>query len=395
MDFDSSTQRKYSFDLWLDESIGAPRFKEVAPASAMYGKYWYRSNLNSSMANHLKGIVDDVMTRVKPSYGDVWLDIACNDGTLLKNVPPNFIKIGIDPADDSYYAESSIVADEIIQDFFTTESFGKSRFSDRKCKVITSIAMFYDLDDPRQFVKDIGEVLDDEGLWVMQISYTPLMVKQLAFDNICAEHIYYHSLSSIKKILDEQDMKIVDCSLNDCNGGSIRVFIQKKKANTGLLASAPLRDVWDYRVKSTLNYEKTKCDISDPAVWEEFGKRIDTLKTLTVNLIEDEVLNHGKSVYGYGASTKGNTLLQYFGLDSKLITAIAECSHYKFGLKTIGTDIPIISEMDMRRNNPDYLLILPWHFIDSFMAREKAFLQRGGRFIVPCPEFNVVSSWTQ
>jgi hypothetical protein len=395
MDFDSSTQKKYSFDLWLDEAIGAPRFKEVAPASSMYGKYWYRSSLNSSMANHLKGIADDIMTRVKPNPWDIWLDIACNDGALLKNVPQNFIKIGIDPADESYYAESSIVADQVIQDFFTTESFGKSRFSDRKCKVITSIAMFYDLDDPHQFVRDINEVLDDDGLWVMQISYTPLMIKQLAFDNICAEHIYYHSLSSIKKILDEQEMKIVDCSLNDCNGGSIRVFIQKNKANTALLASAPLRDVWNYRVKSILHYEKTECDISNPDVWSEFEKQMGVLRNLTMDLIKDEVHNHGKTVYGYGASTKGNTLLQYFGLDSSLITAIAECSHYKFGLKTIGTDIPIISEMDMRQNNPDYLLILPWHFIDSFITREKAFLQRGGKFIVPCPKFEIIRSWTQ
>jgi hypothetical protein len=215
------------------------------------------------------------------------------------------------------------------------------------------------------------------------------MLKQLAFDNICHEHFYYHSLSSLQKLFNNNGLKIVDANLNDTNGGSIRVYIQKNIAKENSFASAPLRDVCKFRTESLLNFEKTNCDISDLKNWEEFKNNISKLKEQTVNFIKLEK-EKGKVICGYGASTKGNTLLQLFGIDNSLIDCIAERSPYKFGLKTIGTNIPIVSEEEMRSKNPDYLLVLPWHFIDEFIEREKEFLNNGGKFIVPCPKFEII-----
>jgi hypothetical protein len=387
---DNLTRQKYSLDLYLDKEIGAARLKEVAPAETMWGKYWYRSGINQSMTMELKGIAEQITNRMKVKSGDTWLDIACNDGTMFKFMPEGVTKVGIDPCDDTYVEESTKVADFIVQDYFSYAAWEKTGLSD-KCKVITTIAMFYDLDNPHPFIEDIKKVLDINGVWVIQLSYTPLMIDQLAFDNICHEHVYYYSLTSLKTLFEQHGLKIVDAELNDTNGGSVRVYIQHSDAAIESFGSAPLRDVCNFRVKALLEYEKNNYDLTNVDLWKNYQKSIDDLKENVVNFIRTETAK-GKKVYGYGASTKGNTLLQYFGLDNKDIVAIAERSPYKFGLQTIGTNIPIISEDEMRQAKPDYLLILPWCFISEFISREQDFLKSGGKFIVPCPKFEIIGS---
>jgi hypothetical protein len=384
---DYSDRKKYNLDIYLDDKIGAARLKETAPPDSMWGQYWYRSGINATMTKELGNIVNEITSRIKYKKEDIWLDIACNDGTLLKQIPNEFIKLGIDPCDDSFYKEASQYG-TIIQDYFSFKAYQKTGYGDKKAKVITTIAMFYDLDDANPFIEDINKVLDDDGIWTIQLSYTPLMLQQLAFDNICHEHIYYHSLNSIKNLITPHNLKIVDTSLNDVNGGSIRIYMQKNIAKESSFATGPLRDVCNFRVQSLLEYENVKFDISKPEVWKDFNKKINDLKKQTVDFIKQEKAK-GKVICGYGASTKGNTLLQWFGLDHTLIDAIAERSPYKFGLKTIGTNIPIKSEEEVRRMNPDYMLVLPWHFISEFIQREDEFLSKGGKFIVPCPKFEI------
>ena len=385
-----TTPKKYSLDLYLDLELGAARLSQddLAPASAMWGQYWYRSGINASMTKELQNIVSEVTSRVKLKDNDIWLDIACNDGTLLKAVPDNLTKVGIDPADDSYYNESSKVA-KVVQDYFNYDSWIKTGYENSKAKVITCIAMFYDLSNPRDFINDIDKVLDDNGVLVLQMSYTPLMIKQLAFDNICHEHVYYYDLTSIQRLFKGHGFKIVDCSLNDTNGGSFRIYLQKEIAKENSFGTAPLRDVCRARIEGILQYETNVCNIRDDKVWKEFGEKIEELKDQVVTFVNDAI-SRGHKVYGYGASTKGNTLLQYFGLDDSRITAIAERSPYKFGLQTIGTNIPIVSEEEMRKEKPEYLLVLPWHFIDEFASREIEYLKQGGCLVVPCPQFKQI-----
>ena len=379
---------KHDMTLVIDERYGAARLEKCTPIHSMFGKYWYRSGINQTMRTELKGIVDSVTSVQKLNEGDLWLDIACNDGTLLSFVSDGIKKLGIDPAEDSFVAESSKIADDIVQDYFTLENFKKSKFKKKKAKVVTCIAMFYDLDEPVDFLKDVSKVMDDDGLFVIQMSYTPLMIKQLAFDNICHEHVYYWGLASMEKLLKKAGLKIVDCQVNDVNGGSFRIYIKKKKSAVTSFATAPYRDVCNVRVESLLKWEKG-LKLDKEAIWLDFFNRIEELKKETVDFIKAEKAK-GKVICGYGASTKGNTLLQYFGLDNTLIDAIAERSHYKFGLKTIGTNIPILSEEDVRAMNPDYMLVLPWHFIAEFVKREDEFLSKGGKFIVPCPTFEII-----
>ena len=379
---------KHDLTLIIDERYGAVRLEKCTPIHSMFGKYWYRSGINTTMRKELSDIVESVLKVQRLKDGDLWLDIACNDGTLFNYVPNHIKKLGIDPAEDSFTDESRLIADEIIQDYFTLESYNRSQFVTKKAKVITCIAMFYDLDEPIDFLKDVKEVLDDDGLFVVQMSYTPLMIKQLAFDNITHEHVYYWSLSSLNKVMTEAGLKIVDCQLNDVNGGSFRIYIKKENSDETKFATRPFRDVCNVRVETILNWEQTQ-NLDSENTWIDFYQRVQDLKKETVDFIKQEKLK-GKKICGYGASSKGNTLLQYFKLDETLLDAIAERSPFKYGHKTIGTNIPILSEEDVRNMNPDYMLVLPWHFISEFIEREHEFLNRGGKFIVPCPKFEVI-----
>jgi len=295
---DNKEYNKYELKLMLEEDTGAVRLEKCAPLDSMYGKYWYRSSINQTMKDELKNVVESITKVIKLKENDIWLDIATNDGVLFDYVPKDIIKIGIDPADDSYKKESEKRADVIIQDFFSYDVYRKCKFGRLKAKVITVIAMFYDLDKPDLFLKDVYKILDDDGLLVMQMSYTPLMIKQLAFDNIVAEHIYYYSLFNIKKILERNNLSIVDCTLNDINGGSFRIFI-KKKGKEENFYTKPYRDVSNFRINSILEYEKTlKLDQLD--TWLDFFDRINELKEKTVNFIKEEKAK-GKVIFGYGA----------------------------------------------------------------------------------------------
>lgn len=374
--------------LFLTED-GAVRLGESAPQESMYGKYWYRSSVTDTMKAELKDIVDSVLKLKKLNENELWIDIACNDGRLMSNIPKHIIRIGIDPADDSFKEESQKHAHLIIQDYFTASGFKKSKFGKLKAKVITSIAMFYDLQYPEVFIKDIDEVLDENGLWVMQLSYTPIMLLQLGFDNIVHEHIFYYSLFNLKSLLERNGFKIMDCQLNDTNGGSFRVYIMKQSCSDKHFSSQPHRDVCNFRMRSILQYEKS-LKLDSTKTWQVFFNNINDLKQKTVSFIKSEK-KKGKTIYAYGASTKGNTLLQHFGLGNTLITAIAERSIEKWGLHTVATNIPIISEEEMRKAKPDYLLILPWHFISEFQERERDYLLGGGKMIVPCPSFRVIT----
>lgn len=373
---------------FLMDDSGAVRLDKTAPKDKMWGKYWYRSGINFTMRNELKGIVESINSLVKLKENDLWIDIASNDGTLLSNLPTSLTRVGVDPADDTFKVEAERHANLIIQDYFSAKIFKESKYGSLKAKVVTTIAMFYDLEEPDQFIQDVAEVMDDNGLWVLQLSYTPLMIKQMAFDNLMHEHFYYYSLFNMKSLFEKNGFKIVDCQLNDINGGSFRVYAMKQTSNEKAFGTQPYRDVAAFRVESLLEYEKSlKLDCID--TWLNFHNDINILKEQVVSFIR-EAKAQGKTVAGYGASSKGNTLLQVFGLDYTLIDFIAERSSAKWGLRTVGTNIPIVSEQAMRARHPDYLLALPWHFINEFRQRESEYLAKGGCFLVPCPKFEII-----
>jgi len=381
-----SDVEKAPLTLALDRKSGLLQLKHTAPLDKLYKQYWYRSGTNKTMTGELQSIVRKAVSLVRSVPDDIVLDIGCNDGTLLKYYGRNFYKVGFDPAENlRNYAEKH--ADLVVTDYFTARSY-YNKLS-KPARIITTVAMFYDLEDPHRFVSDLNDVLDPEGLWIVQMSYMPLMLKQLAFDNICHEHLEYYSLSSFEYLIKQHDLHIVDVELNDINGGSFRIYVRKNGSDERLFATAPYRDVAEFRIDSLFEYENS-LNLKNPGTYTSWFQEISGLKNQTVDFIKSEK-SKGETIWGYGASTKGNTLLQWYGLDNTLIDAIAERNPAKYGKFTVGTNIPIKAESEMRRARPDYLLILPWHFISEFRDREREYLKSGGRFIVPCPRFEVIS----
>ena len=359
---------------------------DTVDQNRLYKHYWYRSGTNQTTTNQLKEIVDIVPYWVNLKNNDVVLDIGCNDGTLLKHYKNygNFQRIGIDPA-TNVAREGKKNCELHSISFFNKKTF--RRLSKKKATVITSIAMLYDLDKPSKFVSDIYHCLDDHGIWISQVSYAPLMINLNAFDNILHEHMEYYTLESLIPLLNKYKLEIVDAEINDVMGGSLRLII-KKKVNKLLFAANFTKAIGKLKLKSLILFEKKK-QFGKKIIYLNFKKRVDKQKTNLLNLLK-KLKKQKKLVLGYGASTKANTLLQYYGVNKNLLSAIAERQKQKVGLLTAGSWIPIISEKEMRKRKPDYLLVLPWQFIHEFIKREIKFLKRGGKFIVPLPEVKII-----
>ncbi len=363
------------------EACGLIQTRHTVPGSILYSSYWYRSGVNRTMTENLHGIARAVESTVSLEPGDLVVDIGCNDGTLLDGYESSGLRyLGFDPSDVGRYAVEK--GYPVVRDFFSAEGFRRSR-PDQKAKAITSIAMFYDLEDPSVFVSDVAQSLAEGGLWVIELHYLPSMLGANAFDAIVHEHLEYYSLAVIERLVGEGGFEVVAGELNDINGGSIRLFIghQGDHQQTPEQAEQLRR----------LRVSEFELALDSPAPYEEFRQRVELVRDellSTCRMLHDE----GKKIHVYGASTKGNTILQYADIDHALIEAAADRNSDKWGSETIGTQIPIISEEDSRAMNPDYYLVLPWHFLDEFLEREREFLEGGGKFIVPLPEVRIIGA---
>jgi|TARA_B100001105_G_C22362448_1_gene430978 hypothetical protein len=361
------------------KDCGLLQLKHTASRVSLYKEYWFRSGLNETMRKALKDITEGVEKRIIFSQDDIVLDIGCNDGTLLRSYQSKIKLVGFEPA-SNLIEQAEHATTKIINDFFNFNEFAK-HFPGKKCKVITCIAMFYDLEDPNSFVEDIAKCLDFSGIWVIQMAYLQPMLQQNAFDNIVHEHLEYWSLYSLKNLLERHGFEIFDVELNDLYGGSFRVFVKHKKNN--------LIQIHD-SVKD-LEAKENQYGFSEQQTYVDFAKRVNAIKADLCNFINEEN-SKGKTIYAYGASTKGNTFLQFCNLNDKLIKKVADRDPEKLGKRTIGTNLLIISEEQARKEKPDYFLILPWHFTEFFKEREKKFLDEGGKFIVPIPKLQIISN---
>ena len=361
------------------EACGLIQTRHTVPGSILYSSYWYRSGVNRTMTENLHGIARAIESIVPLEPGDLVVDIGCNDGTLFDGYQsPGLRFLGFDPSDVGRYAVEK--GYDVVRDFYSFEALRRRR-PEQKAKAITSIAMFYDLEDPRAIVADVAAALAERGVWVMELHYLPTMLEANAFDAIVHEHLEYYSLAVLERMVREAGLEVVAAELNDINGGSIRLFI----AYPGTHQQTPAQAAELRR----LRVNEFELALDSPAPYEAFRRRVEQVRDDLLATCRD-LHGAGKTIHVYGASTKGNTILQYAGIDNTLIAAAADRNSDKWGSETIGTHIPIISEEQSRAANPDYYLVLPWHFLDEFLEREAEFLERGGKFIVPLPEVRII-----
>jgi hypothetical protein len=363
----------------LDENAcGLLQMAHTVPPEILYSAYWYRSGTNNTMRNHLKGIVDEAMDLTSRSNLSV-LDIGANDGTLLNYYPDTFVKYGVDPSDVAQEIKPPVI---VIQDIFPSSELLNTLGDDNKIDIITSIAMFYDLEDPITFTRGIKKILSPEGIWIFEMSYMPSMLKMDSYDTICHEHLEYYSLAVIEYIMKKAGMKIFNCVQNDINGGSIRCFATHEENFTYR------REAFQQNI-NILRQEEFDLELDTDKPYKNFQDRINIQKDGLINLLK-KLKREGKRIHIYGASTKGNTILQFCGIDNRIIDMAAERNPDKYGAMTLGSDIPIVSEAESRELHPDYYLVLPWHFKAEFIEREAETLKNGIGLIFPLPVLEIV-----
>lgn len=341
----------------------------------MYGEnYGYRSALNISMVKHLRGKVRKILRSVALNDDDLIVDIGSNDSTTLQAYPyRGATLVGIDPTGVKF-AQHYPPHIHLIPDFFSARTL-QDRFPGRKAKVVTSFSMFYDLEDPVAFMREVHEVLAEDGVWVFEQSYMPTMLDTNSYDTVCHEHLEYYGLRQIKWMTDRVGFTIVDVELNDINGGSFSVMVQKSDR------AVPSSDA----AERMLNDEKRR-GLDTPAPYAAFAKRAETSRTELLDFLRS-AREQGKTVAGLGASTKGNVILQYCGLTDSDIVAIGEVNSDKYGSYTPGSGIPIVPEDDLLSRRPDYLLVLPWHFRRFFEESSKF---SAARLFVPLPRLEFI-----
>ena len=363
--------------VWCPDS-GLLQLAHSFDPGEMYGdNYGYRSGLNGSMVRHLTHKIGFLEKLADIGPGDVVLDIGSNDATSLKAyTTPGLKRIGIDPTGlkfRAYYPDDIALAPT----FFSAEVF--RTLGDRPARIVTSVAMFYDLDDPIAFARDIAQVLAPDGVWHFEQSYMPAMLRTTSYDTVCHEHLEYYSLEVVKHILDAADLKLVDVQMNAVNGGSFAVTAAHK-------ASARPAN---HAVIDWLLGQEERMGLNTERPFREFKERVFRHRADLVRLLR-ALADDGKTVLGYGASTKGNVVLQFCGVTPRELPAIAEVNVEKFGRQTPGSHIPIISEAEAKAMKPDYFLVLPWHFKDNILQREQAYAAQGGKFIFPFPEIEII-----
>ena len=368
--------KKYSLDLFECQKCKLVQFKKLPPLDDMYGEtYGYRTSLSPLMIKHMREKFKKILRKKIVKKSSSILDIGSNDGTFLNFfASKKHCKLyGIDPSSAKFrkYYDKNI---NLISDYFSKKKIEKHIYNKKiKFDLITSYAMFYDIEDPNSFCEDISNLLNKNGVWILEMSYFPLLLKNLTYDQICHEHVTYYTLTSFEKIITKYNLKIVDLSFNEINGGSIEIICAKKSSKI---------KVQNDKIKK-IKEEELSINSSS---YKKFNDRINNTK---------KVLNtfrkyKNKDIIGYGASTKGNIVINHCNLNNKKLNFICDANPYKFNRYTPGSNIKIISKKEMRKKNPKYLLILIWSFRSEVIKQEIKYILKGGKLVFHLPMFHII-----
>jgi len=364
-----------------EAGCGLLQLREEVKADLLYRRYFYRSATSETMRNDLRDVVGDIRGRLELKPDDIVVDIGANDCTTLAFYPDHLRRVAFEPARNIDWSgvDRSIT---IINDYFSAKPF-EQRFPGAKAKAVGCNAMFYDLSDPNSFVGDVKAILAPDGIWCIQLSYLPLMLTNMNFYDICHEHLSYYSLDALQKLMQRNGLAVFDASTNGVNGGSLRAFVTRAD-NKRAFTEAGKKNL------AALAATETALKLEQAQTYRDYFKTIQDLAN-RVNSYLDADIRAGGKVFGLGASTKGNVLLQFFGITKEKMPYISERNPDKVGLRTLGTDFELISEQRARDLRPTSMLVLPWYFKKEIVAREEDYLRAGGKLLFPMPYAHVVS----
>ena len=366
---------KIPLTLILCKNCGLVQLKETVRSDLLYQNYFYRTSINDTMKRDLQDVVNYAVNNAKPTSNDIVVDIGANDCTMVGMFPKNLGRIAIEPAKNIDWSnvDKSIT---IVNEYFSKDVVLKAS-GGKKAKIVTATAMFYDFNNPNIAAKDIKAILDDDGICVIQVSYLLDTIKDMNFYDVVHEHLEYYSLKSISYLMENNGLTVIDASTNFVNGGSLRILVTHKENS----------DLKSERYKEILA-EEQKWNLEEFDTYTKYENKIQEIIKKTKNFILKE-LSTGGTVIGLGASTKGNVLLQICGIDKGLLPYMSDRNKEKVGLRTLGTDIEIISEEKAHELNPSCVIVIPWNFKEEILEREKDYIRNGGKmlFLMPYPHY--------
>ena len=364
---------KIPLTLILCKKCGLVQLKETVKPDLLYKNYFYRTAINETMKRDLQDVVNYAVENVKTESNDVIVDIGANDCTMVSMYPDHLKRFGIEPATNIDWSNvnESIT---IVNDYFSKDIVLKAT-NYKKAKIISATAMFYDFDDPNVVTKDIKDILHEDGVCVIQVSYLLDTIRDMNFYDVVHEHLEYYSLKSINYLMERNGLKVIDATTNFVNGGSLRVLVTHKDSRRP--KSKRYQEILD---------EEEKWNLEELDTYVQYEQKIKDIIKKSREFIVNEIENGG-TVIGLGASTKGNVLLQICRIGKDLLPYISDRNKEKVGLRTLGTDIEIISEEKARKINPSAMLVIPWNFKEEILSREQNFIQNGGKmlFLMPKP----------
>lgn len=372
----SENVKKAFINLAICKKCKLVQLKNKYNLKYMYGPdYGYRTGINKTMTNHVRNVIKYLSKISKLKKNDHVLDIASNDGTLLNFYDKKIITFGIDPILNKYKKHYKQI--NFCSNNFFSKKVALSK-TKKKFKIITALSVFYDLTDPNKFLRDVHDLLQDDGIFFLEFADLASLIEFNMFDTICHEHAEYYSTQVLINMFEKNSLKLIDINQTNINGRSKQYLLTKSNSKT---------KVNNKKIKKVIDHEK-KLKLGDYSTYKKFFKKINVLKK-KLNIFIDKQIKLNKIIHGYGASTKGNTLLQFYKTNHKKIKYIADRNPDKFGLKTPGTNIEIVSEKTSRSCNPDYYLVLPWHFKDEILKRENKIRKKGTKFIFPLPSIKI------
>tara|TARA_Y100000590_G_scaffold182505_1_gene207990 strand:- start:1669 stop:2892 length:1224 start_codon:yes stop_codon:yes gene_type:complete len=372
----SKNVKKAPLELVICEGCKLVQLKHDYSLKYLYGPdYGYRTGINKTMVEHVRNVTETLIKKTNLRKNDHVLDIASNDGTLLNFYPKITITLGIDPLVNKYKKNYKNINFK-ISDFFSKRKILKK--TKNKFKIISALSVFYDLKDPNKFMKDIEKLLETDGIALIEFADLASMIKFNMFDAICHEHITYYSSKIVSEIAKKNNLRVFDIKYNNINGGSAQYYICKENSIHKNNIAA---------LKKILKFEKN-LRLEDKKTYKKFFLKVKKIKNKINSFIKKAKLKN-KSIHGYGASTKGNVLLQYFDINKKHIDFVADRNPKKFGCYTPGSKIPIISEKKSRKLKPDFYLVLPWHFKKEILERERKTRLKGSKFVFPLPNLEI------
>jgi 2-polyprenyl-3-methyl-5-hydroxy-6-metoxy-1,4-benzoquinol methylase len=367
--------KKISLKILFCKKCYLLQLKNTTNPNILYKNYWYVSGTNKTMTNHLKQLSTILKKKIKFKKNESILDIGCNDGTFLKNFKSDLNLYGVDPARNP----TSLIKNKrikLINNFFCKKNLEKCGVKRSTFKLITSISMFYDVDDPIKFIDDIKFFLKNDGIWVVEMNYLGKMLTNQTFDMIGHEHLTYFSLLAFKNLIKNSGLFINSVTKNEINGGSIRLFISRKNYS-------------DKTVSNLESYEN-KIRIKDALTYKKFNNKIKIYKKKLRSIVL-KLYNKKKKIAILGASTRGNTILQFCNLNSRYFVGASDRNPMKNRLFMSGSHIQIFSENFIRKLKPDIMFVLPYFYKKELINRELLFLKQGGKFIIPLPKPSLVS----